>query len=415
MGVEFLKIKESIEAKEIIQEKFDEYYDAKSEIIDIRDSYNRVTFNEIKSRIDFPPFNRALKDGFAIKAEDSYGINEENPKKLKVIDFLEAGSFTEKTVELGTTVEISTGAPIPKGADAVVMVEYSNRCEDNPELEEDEIEILTSATPNQDIGLKGSDITKDKVILEKNSILNPSKIGVIAAQGIDKIEVYKKPKIGIISTGNELLTNQEEIKPGKIYDVNSEMLKAGVTACGAEGKTFGIVKDVYDDLKNKIKESLKECDILLCSGGTSAGVGDNIRHILDELGTVYIHGITVQPGKPTILGVIDGKIVIGLPGNPVSAIVIFNVFVAPAIKKLAGFLEEKEQEVVKGKLAKRIHSPIGRMQYQLVKIEDGIVYPIFKDSGAIFSLASASGYTKVSKQVELLEEGEEVEVHLFHE
>ena len=294
------------------------------------------------------------------------------------------------------------------------MVEFSNRPEDNDELEEDEIEILTSVTPSQDIGQKGSDVKKGQTILEENILLNPPKIGVIAAQGIDTVEVYKKPKVGIISTGNELLTNQEELKPGKIYDVNSEMIKAGVDNCGGEGKCLGIVKDVYDDLKTKIQDSLKECDILLCSGGTSAGVGDNIRHILDELGEVYIHGITVQPGKPTILGVVDGKIVIGLPGNPVSAIVIFNVFVAPSIKKLAGYKDEGEQRTIKGTLKRRIHSPIGRMQYQLVRVEGNDVIPIFKDSGAIFSLASAAGYTKVSKQTELLEEGEEVEVILFN-
>ena len=414
MGVEFLKIKESEEAKEIIQEKFDEYYSPQSEIIDIADSYERITFSDIKSRIDFPPFDRSLKDGFAINAEDSYGVNEENPKRLKVIDFLEAGSFTDKTVEPGTTVEISTGAPVPDGANAVVMVEFANRESDNPDLASDEVEILTSVTPSQDIGKKGSDVQAGQVILEKNKLLNPPKIGVIAAQGIDTVEVYKKPVVGVISTGNELLTNQEEIKPGKIYDVNSEMIKAGVESCGAEGRTLGIVKDVYDDLKAKITESLKECDILLCSGGTSAGVGDNIRQILDEIGTVYIHGITVQPGKPTILGVVDGKIVIGLPGNPVSAIVIFNVFVAPSIKKLAGFVDEQPHKTIKGKLARRIHSPIGRMQYQLVRVEDGIVYPIFKDAGAIFSLASAAGYTKVSKQTEMVEEGEEVEVTLFN-
>ena len=393
MGVEFLKIKEVDEAKEIINEKFDECYTPQSEIIDISECNNRITFSKIESRIDFPPFHRSLKDGFAIKAEDSYGVNEENPKKLKVIDFLEAGSFTDKTVELGKCVEISTGAPIPEGADAVVMVEFSNRAEDNDDLLEDEIEILTSVTPSQDIGQKGSDVKKGQTILDESILLNPPKIGVIAAQGIDKVEVFKKPKVGIISTGNELLTNQEELKPGKIYDVNSEMIKAGVDNCSAEGKCFGIVQDVYDDLKAKIQESLKECDILLCSGGTSAGVGDNIRHILDELGEVYIHGITVQPGKPTIL--------------------VFNVFVAPALRKLAGFKEEENQKTIKGTLARRIHSPIGRMQYQLVRVEGDTVYPIFKDSGAIFSLASAAGYTKVSKQTELLEEGEEVEVILF--
>lgn len=414
MGVEFLNIIEADEAKKIIQETFDKNYTSQSEIINISESANRITFRKIESRIDFPPFNRSLKDGFAIKAEDSYGVNEENPKRLKVIDFLEAGSFTDKTIEPGNCVEISTGAPIPEGADAVIMVEFTYNSEENPNLESDEVEILTSVTPSQDIGQKGSDVKEGQLILEENIVLNPPKIGVIAAQGIDTVEVYRKPKVGIISTGNELLTNQEELRPGKIYDVNSEMIRSAVNNCGAEGECLGIVRDNYDDLKNKITESLKECDILLCSGGTSAGVGDNIRHILDELGEVYIHGITVQPGKPTILGLVDGKIVIGLPGNPVSAIVIFNVFVAPAIKKLAGFKEEEEQKTIKGTLAKRIHSPIGRMQYQLVRVEGDKIYPIFKDSGAIFSLASAAGYTKVSKQTELLEEGEEVEVTLFN-
>ncbi len=414
MGVEFLNIIEADEAKKIIQETFEKNYTSQSEIINISESANRITFRKIESRIDFPPFNRSLKDGFAIKAEDSYGVNEENPKRLKVIDFLEAGSFTDKTVEPGNCVEISTGAPIPEGADAVIMVEFTYNSEENSELDSDEVEILTSVTPSQDIGQKGSDVKEGQVILEENIVLNPPKIGVIAAQGIDTVEVYRKPKVGIISTGNELLTNQEELRPGKIYDVNSEMIRSAVNNCGAEGECLGIVRDNYDDLKNKITESLKECDILLCSGGTSAGVGDNIRHILDELGEVYIHGITVQPGKPTILGLVDGKIVIGLPGNPVSAIVIFNVFVAPAIKKLAGFKEEEEHKTIKGTLAKRIHSPIGRMQYQLVRVEGDKIYPIFKDSGAIFSLASAAGYTKVSKQTELLEEGEEVEVTLFN-
>ena len=168
---------------------------------------------------------------------------------------------------------------------------------------------------------------------------------------------------------------------------------------------------------------MEECYVTAYPSGTNKNLAETSRlecgvmisqRALDELGEVHIHGITVQPGKPTILGVVDGKIVIGLPGNPVSAIVIFNVFVAPAIKKLAGYKDEEEQRTIKGTLKRRIHSPIGRMQYQLVRVEGNDVIPIFKDSGAIFSLASAAGYTKVSKQTELLEEGEEVEVILFN-
>ena len=175
----------------------------------------------------------------------------------------------------------------------------------------------------------------------------------------------------------------------------------------------GIVKDDYDQLKSKILECLEEYDILICSGGTSAGVGDVLKHVLDEIGEVKLHGIAVQPGKPTILGVIGEKLVIGLPGNPVSSLVIFNVFVAPAIRSLLG-LKESSLKKVEGKLTKRIHSAIGREQYQLVKYDDGKVEPIFKDSGAIFSLARADGYVNVSKNTELVEEGEIVEVNLFN-
>lgn len=155
-------------------------------------------------------------------------------------------------------------------------------------------------------------------------------------------------------------------------------------------------------------------DILIGSGGTSAGLGDVMKHVLDELGQVYIHGISVQPGKPTIVGIVDGKIVIGLPGNPVSALMIFNAFVAPPLTKLVGIDKNFEKSVVKGKLTRRIHSPVGRMQYQLVKVDGEDIQPIFKDSGAIFSLSTADGYVKVPKSVELLDEGEEVEVYLFN-
>ncbi len=192
------------------------------------------------------------------------------------------------------------------------------------------------------------------------------------------------------------------------------MIKNDLVSCGADAKFLGIVNDDYNQLKEKIQDALEDVDVLICSGGTSAGRGDVIKHVLDEIGQVYIHGISVQPGKPTIIGVIDGKIVIGLPGNPVSALMIFNVFVAPAITKLAGMDYNFAEHSIKGTLQKRIHSPVGRMQYQLVKIDGNKVYPIFKDSGAIFSLSTADGYVNVLKSIELLDEGEEVEVFLFN-
>jgi molybdopterin molybdotransferase len=406
MGTEFLNIKDSVDAKNLIQEYFNKYYEPEGEEIPIENSNGRVVFEDIYAKIDFPPFDRALKDGFAIKSEDSFGASEENPKVLKVIDALEAGSYSKKTVENGLAVEISTGSPLPEGADSVLMFEYSLK-------NGDEVELYTSVTPTQDVGKKGSDVKDGNLLIKKDTVLSASKIGVLAAQGFTTVKVYKKPNISIISTGNELTELGDKLKPSKIYDVNSYMIKNAAESIGANGTIKGIVKDDYNQLKSKILECLEEYDILICSGGTSAGVGDVLKHVLDEIGEVKLHGIAVQPGKPTILGVIGEKLVIGLPGNPVSSLVIFNVFVAPAIRSLLG-LKESSLKKVEGKLTKRIHSAIGREQYQLVKYDDGKVEPIFKDSGAIFSLARADGYVNVSKNTELVEEGEIVEVNLFN-
>ena len=407
MGTEFLKIKECDEAQEIIQDLFDKYCNAESEEINCEDAYGRVLFNDVYSRMDFPPFDKALKDGFAILSEDSYGASEESPNTLEIIDFLEAGSITDKKVEKGKCVEISTGAAMPEGANAVVMVEYCEKFDDK-------VNLLTTATPSQDVAKKGSDIEEGNLILKKGDVLNPGKIGVLLSQGFKTIEVFKKPTVGVISSGNEITMQGEDLPFGKIYDVNGNMIKNDAVSCGADAKFLGVVRDNYDQVKEKILESLKDVDILLCSGGTSAGLGDVIKHVLDELGEVYIHGISVQPGKPTIVGVIDEKLVIGLPGNPVSALMIFNAFVAPPLTEVAGIEKDFEQKVIKAVMSRRIHSPVGRMQYQLVKVNGSEIQPIFKDSGAIFSLSSADGYVKVEKSVELLDEGEEVEVYLFN-
>ena len=407
MGTEFLKIKECDEAIDIIQKLCQEKLTQQSEEVLVGESYGRILFEDVYSRMDFPPFNKALKDGFAILAEDSFGASEENPKTLEVTDFLEAGATTDKKVEKGKCIEISTGAAMPEGSESVVMVEYAEKFDG-------EVNLLTSATPTQDVARKGSDIEEGKLILKKGDFLNPGKIGVLLSQGFETIEVYKKPTLGVISSGNEITLQGEELSYGKIYDVNGGMIKNAAISCGADAHFLGVMRDDYDEVKQKITQSLEDVDILICSGGTSAGLGDVLNSVLEELGEVHIHGISVQPGKPTIVGVINDKLVIGLPGNPVSALMIFNAFIAEPLTKLAGINKNFELETVKGKMTRRIHSPVGRMQYQLVKVDGEEVHPIFKDSGAIFSLSSADGYVKVPKSVELLDEGEEVEVYLFN-
>ncbi len=205
MGTEFLKIKECDEAIDIIQNLFNENLKPQSEEIDVTESYGRILFEDVYSRMDFPPFDKALKDGFAILAEDSFGASEESPNTLDVIDFLEAGATTDKKVEQGKCIEISTGAAMPEGADAVVMVEYAEKFDDK-------VNLLTTATPTQDVAKKGSDIEEGKLILEKGDFLNPGKIGVLLSQGFETIEVYKKPSVGILSSGNEITLQGEDLE-----------------------------------------------------------------------------------------------------------------------------------------------------------------------------------------------------------
>ena len=407
MGTEFLKIKECDEAIDIIQKLFEDNLKPESEEINVAEAYGRILYEDVYSRMDFPPFNKALKDGFAIVCEDSFGASEESPNTVDVIDFLEAGSTTDKKVEKGKCIEISTGAAMPEGSEAVIMVEYCEKLDGK-------VNLLTTATPFQDVAKKGSDIEEGNLILKKGDVLSPGKIGVLLSQGFETIEVYKKPSVGIVSSGNEITLQGNDLDYGKIYDVNGGMIKNDAVSCGADAKFLGVMRDNYDEVKEKITTSLEDVDVLICSGGTSAGLGDVLKHVLDELGEVYIHGISVQPGKPTIVGVIDGKLVIGLPGNPVSALMIFNAFFARPLTRLAGIDKDFEQKTVKGKITRRVHSQVGRMQYQLVKVDGDDIHPIFKDSGAIFSLSTADGYVKIPKLVELLEEGEEVEVFLFN-
>ncbi|MDR2873631.1 MAG: molybdopterin molybdenumtransferase MoeA [Methanobrevibacter sp.] len=408
MGTEFLNIVESNDAKKIIESFFNQLYALESENIPVKNSYNRIAFQDIYSEIELPLFDKAIMDGYAIKAEDSFGASGNKPKVLKCIDSIGAGSNSEKTLKNGECIEISTGAPIPKGADAVVMVEYSEKIEDS-----NDIAIFKSLAPNINIAKKGSDIKKGELILRKGNILNPVKVGLLSAEGIENLDVFKKPKVSIISTGNELLNQSEKLKPGKIYDINTNLIKGAVLSSGGKVNIKGIVNDNYNKLKNMIEESVQESDIIICSGGTSAGVGDILKKVIDELGEIIIHGISIKPGKPTLVGRIKYKLIIGLPGNPVSAILIYYILIDLNIKAMTGSSEKNTIKRKQYKLAKRIHSAKGRMEYHLVEIKDNEIYPIIKDSGAIASLSFSDGYIKIPKFVEMIDAEEIVEVNLF--
>jgi len=399
MGKEFLKIMDSDEVNEIINN-----IKIKKEIekIKLEKAYRRVLAEDMHAAIDLPPFNRASMDGYAVKVEDTFGASEDNPAVLKLIETVRAGGSASRKVEKGTCIEISTGAPVPEGANGIVMVEFTENKDGN-------IYIYKSAAHSQYIAPKGSDISRDKILLKAGTLLTHDKIGVLGAIGITNVPVFKKPKIAVISTGDEIVKPGDKLKYGKIYDINSLTISNAVKTCGCTPVYSDVAKDNYEDLKCKIEEHL-DADVIITSGGTSAGTGDVLRAVLDDIGEVFVHGIAVKPGKPTIVGVVNGKTIFGLPGYPVAALMVFHVFVSSFLRKMASMPDDIKSDPLKLKISRRFHSSRGRHQYAFVKIENDIAHPILKDSGAITAVAEADGYFEVPKNVEIVEEGSEIEV-----
>ena len=417
MGKEFLRTMDPEDVKKVISSL---PFKKEVEKIPLEATLHRVLSEDIYAAIDLPPFSRAAMDGYAVMAKDTFYASEDKPASLNFLEVVMAGEVPQNKVEEGTCIEVSTGAPIPEGADAVVMIEFA-------EKKGDDILILESVAVGANIADESSDVKQGELLLSKEEFITPDKIGVLSAIGLSKIPVFTQPKVAVISTGNEIIKLHEKLEYGKVYDINSYTISNAVKSCGCLPIHSEIVKDDYESLMTKIRE-FKDADIIITSGGTSAGAGDVLRTVLDDMGVVLVHGVAVKPGKPTIIGLINGKtsdeddrmddrsnkIIFGLPGYPVSALMIFHVFIAPFLRKIAS-LDEKgpEKNVVKLKLSRRFRPARGRKQYVLVKIRDGKANPILKDSGAITALAEADGYFEVPKNVEILEEGSRVDVVFF--
>ncbi len=381
------------------------------EELPIQDCVGRVLAEDVYAPTDVPPFDRAAMDGYAVRAEDTFGADEDEPVELEVIGTVEAGVKPEIEVEPGKAVEIATGAMIPKGANAVVMVEYTSQ-------EDSRILVYRPVSPGDHVVYAGSDIMSGELIVRAGTPLTHREIGVLAACGVEKVKVYRKPKVAIISTGNELVEVGEKLEYGKIYDINSYALAAAVEENGGIPIILGIARDKEDEIRQKVAEGLRVADIVITSGSTSAGAGDVVYKILDEWEPgVLVHGVAVRPGKPTIIAVCEGKPVFGLPGYPTSALTIFEVFVAPLIRKLAGISEE-ERERIRAKIAVRTFSAEGRRELlpvNVVKGEEGFMaYPVSGSySGHITALAFTDGFIEIPENKLILEEGDEVEVRLF--
>jgi molybdopterin molybdotransferase len=401
MGTEFLKIMDSEDVQGIIKNM---EIKPKTEIVLLNNAYRRVLAEDVHAAIDLPPFNRVSRDGYAVTAEDTFRASEDNPVILKLIGAVGAGDKPDKKVEKGTCIEVGTGAPVPEGADAVVMVEFTENMDGN-------IHIRKSAAIGQWIASRGSDVSKGDFLLSSGTLLTHDKIGVLGAIGMGKVPVFKKPKVAVISTGNEIINYDERLEYGKVYDINSQTITNAVKSCGCTPEYSGIAKDDYDDIRTSIEQHL-DADVIITSGGTSAGAGDILKLVLDDIGEIFVHGIAVKPGKPTIVGKINDKPIFGLPGYPAAALTVFHVLVAPFLRKMAS-VGRRKSDVLKLKLSRRYHSSRGRHQYVLVKIENDTAIPILKDSGAITAIAEADGYFEINKNVELVPEGTEIEVVLL--
>ena len=407
MGNEFLEIKNPDDVKAIIN---DFQTIKKVEDVSIERSLYRVLAEDIHATINLPPFRKVTMDGFAVVSEDTFRASEDDPVELKLLEVIGAGDVPKKIVKKGFCTEVGTGSPLPEGADAVVMVEYTNEVNGT-------IFIQESVTMGQNMAKEGSDIMKGELLLKSGTTITPEKIGVLSAMGLKTVPVYKQPQIAVISTGNELIRHDEELQYGKIFDINSQTISSAVTACGCIPVKTEIVKDDYTELKQKIIEC-QDMDLIITSGGTSAGRGDVLRQVLEDLGKVLVHGIAVKPGKPTIIGCFDyngvNKYVVGLPGNPVAAAMVFQLFFAPFLRNMASIQTKSlvnETKKAELELSRRYRPAKGRKHYLLVKIENNKAIPILKDSGAITSLAEADGFIEIGKNVEIVEKGTMVTVH----
>jgi molybdopterin molybdotransferase len=383
------------------------------EIVSIESAYNRITYEDILAPENLPGFKRSTVDGFAVRSQDTFGAKETMPVYLTVKGHIPMGVAPDFSLNPGEAASIGTGGMLPEGADAVVMIEHVNV------VSSDLIEILKPIGPGENVIFEDEDIKERELVIPKGHKLKPQDIGALAGLGISQIKVVKKPVIAIILTGDEIIPHTEKVTPGKIRDINSFTLAGLIDLAGGIPLKMGIVKDDYKELKAIVNKAYELADIILITGGTSAGIKDMTAQIINELGEpgIIFHGVSIKPGKPIIAGVCNNKPVFGLPGHPVAVYICFELFVKPVINKMLGLTDKTYKPKVKAKLTKSISSQAGRRDFIRVYLEEKegelLATPLLSKSGLIMTLVKANGILCIPEDLLGFEKDEIVEVELL--
>ena len=384
-----------------------------TEEVSLEDSFGRVLAEDVVADVDVPPYDRSLRDGYAVRSIDVSGAREDSPIRLSVVDRLVAGSDKRVYINEGEAVYVATGSPIPGGADAVVMEEYTVTGDGF-------IDVFKQVSPGDWIQYAGSDVSMGETVLRKGVLIGAREVGILAAIGRSRIKVYVKPRVAILSTGDELVRPGESLPSGKIYDVNAYTISSLVKRDGGIPYYLGIVGDDVNDLYGKISRAVKEYDIVITSGSTSVGVRDNLYNVINSFESVkfIFHGVEVSPGKPTLAALVNGKLFIGLPGFPVSCLMIYNLLFSNIIRGFSGLpllsantIDAVSGEVVRGRLGVRRLEAVF-----LRRLGDKLYfYPVYLSSGAISTLYLADGYVEIGERENFIDRDEVRKIYLFEE
>ncbi len=408
--MDFFNVVSVDEANKIIKNNISESI-FRIELVDLIDSTNRILAEDIISSIDVPEFNRSTVDGYSIIVEDSHGSTEAIPGILDIVGEVRMGETPKSNIIRGQAIYTPTGGMLPEDATGVIMIE-------NTELMDKEtLLIYKPISKGENIIYKGDDIKKGDVVLKKGRRLSPEAVGALASLGVSKVKVYKKPRFYIISTGDEIVDIDEELTLGKVRDINSYALTSMTEELGCQVVGRSIVRDDYDLLRDEVQKGLSLADIVILSGGSSVGTRDYTDKVIESFGGkgVLIHGLAIKPGKPTIVGEGNGKLIVGLPGHPVSSIVVFKAIVEKFIRDSLGITEIIPQ--VKAKTDSNFPSSPGKETYHMVRLrkegDEYIATPSFGKSGMISLLSQSQGYIRIKEHEEGIYKGEERIVYLL--